>query len=412
LDEEILAATDDDYTGVRVLDRNNVEVPFLVRCRRRLESRALELDVPMTTIDFRSLPDNRIEVLLEKKDHNKQRDRKPGVVVFSTKQKDYEKQVTVHGSPDRTNWTLLAEGTPIFDYSRHIDVRNDRVGIEPGSYIYYRVDIANISESHRSPFVQIVRETRGAGEFSKLERSAFRREDFRIEAIRFLEKKAAAKRTGKVTRQYAARNVNIVNDDEEKETVVTFEVARAPLTSLTMSTRTPNFSRPVTVEGSDAAEGKGGWRRVASSTISRIDVPGFRRERVVVKLAPARRFRRYRVTIRNLDSPPLDVFGVDAEGEIHEALFFCDPSNGYWVLYGAEDGVGPRYDIAAVLAQAEESCPDDYSLGPQEANPQYRSSALWGSVPGRWLLVGAVLLMVAVLVRVIARAAKDVAAKE
>lgn len=404
LDEDILAATDDNYFNLRISDDKGLEIPFLVRCKRQIKSVVQEYNVPMKTIAFEPLSSNRIEVILEKDE--KELERLPGVIVFSTRHRNYEKQVTVYASHDRSSWELVAENRPIFDYSKYIDVWNNRVEIKPAPYLYYKIEISNISESQQSPLTKIIRETRGGDLFKEVEKTSFRKEDFRIEKIEFLEKKQSMTRTEEVTRLYSVNNFVIVNRPREQETIVTFDTFRSPVRSLAILTGVPNFSRSLRVEGSDEDKDKKGWRHITSGAISRISAGEFKQERTTIKFDRPSRYKHYRITVRNLDSPPLDISGVEAKGETYEALFFCDQSRNYHVLYGAQDADSPCYDIAAVLREAEAADTDIYSLGEQKANPSY-GPARGFRVDGRKLLIPAVLLMVITLAWLIARSVKS-----
>ena len=154
MDEDIFAKTDNNYPNMRIFDSRGNEIPFLVRVAKHTKSVVTEHAVPMATISFEKQPDNRIEIVLECKSN----DVSPSVVVVMTSQKNYEKQVTVSGSKDCAVWEVLSLNSPIFDYSRYIDLRNDRIEMKPSSYRFYKVEIGNFSESYKSPLVSMVRE--------------------------------------------------------------------------------------------------------------------------------------------------------------------------------------------------------------------------------------------------------------
>lgn len=123
------------------------------------------------------------------------------------------------------------------------------------------------------------------------------------------------------------------------------------------------------------------------------------------------RYQRYRIVIRNLDNPALNVYGVSAEGEVHEAFFFCDPNHQYRLLYGATEMEPPRYDIADVLDKTVVSGVGVCALGAEEKNPSVNAASkgiVQQVVTSRRLLVGAMLLMVCTLIWLIAVAISGV----
>jgi hypothetical protein len=403
LDEEMLAATDDGYNDVRVADDAGTEIPFLVRALRRTRIVTNEVDVAMETVSLQTLPDNRIEILLEKK----RAEPTPSVVVLSSALRDFEKQVAVYGSDDRADWRTLAKDRLIFDYSRFMDVRNTRVEFEGRPFRYYKIAIANISETAQSPLTQIARDTRDGRVFSEVEQASFRRADFRIERAQFLERKAAEVKAEPVARAYTVLDLHQEENPEKKQTVVTFATPRAPLTSLSLKTATSNFSRSVLIEGSnDDMGGKAIWQPLVTATASRVELGTFRQDRTELGLSGVRRFRHYRLTISNLDSPPLAISGIEARGEIQEALFFIAGGRQYRTFYGARDMRKPRYDIDAVMASTETESADACSLEKEAANPAYKPEKARRFPESRTLLIGAIIAVVATLVWLMSKSLK------
>ena len=402
LDEALLAETDDAYANLRIFDDTSAETPFLVRTKREKKTVVSEREISVRTLSLQTLPSNRIEVVLEKE----QADRPVSAIVLHTAERNYEKHVTIYGSDDRQTWTLIAERQPVFDYSKFLDLSNERVACAAASFRCYRIEIENIAESKQSPLTQLARETRDGRVVGETERSEFVRQDYRLERVEFIEKIVSEVRAETVMKGYAVLNLKVENRPREKTTVVTFAARRAPLTELTLVTATPNFSRSLTVEATDGPGAAGEpetWRHIAGTTVSRIDTGAYRQDAATVPLGRPCRFRRCRLTIANLDSPPLDIGGVEARGEVHEALFFCSSARAYRAFHGARDMPAPRYDIGAVLTRAETAETDTYRLGEERPNPAHRPAPAPAFSGGRKLLVAAVALMVITLGALIAR---------
>ncbi|MDY6856039.1 MAG: hypothetical protein SWO11_15290 [Thermodesulfobacteriota bacterium] len=404
LDEDIFAAVDDEYSNLRIFDDKERETPFLVRCKKQTKTVVREYRVPVKTIAVKPLSDNRIEVIVQKED--KEAKSLAEVIALYTRVKNYEKQVTVYGGYDRTSWELIAKDRPIFDYTKYIDVRNNRVEIKPGPYEYYKIEISNISESQQSPLTRIVREMRGGALFKKVEKTSFKKEDFRIEKIVFFEKKQSLLRQERVMRLYSVNSFIAANEPEKQETIVTFDTFRTPVRELKILTEVPNFSRSLFIEGSDEEKDEKEWHPITSATISCINAGEFEQDRSTIKLGSPYRYRHYRITIRNFDSPPLEISGVEARGETHEVLFFPNPIRAYRALYGMEEARPPAYDIGAVLKHAEAADTDVYFPDEQEKNPSYSPPGRSSLFKGQGLLVPALILMVITLIWLILRSVK------
>jgi hypothetical protein len=182
--------------------------------------------------------------------------------------------------------------------------------------------------------------------------------------------------------------------------VIEVEMRREPLTSFALVTATRNFNRhaAVSVEQPDGARTK--WRTIGEGTISRIDFRKLSREQLRASF-PETREAKYRITIDNRDSPPLEVTGVEAEGNAYELAFLAAPAEKYRLAYGADRAAAPRYDTAAIESLLKEGyAPSAVLLGPPS-----ESTAAAQRPPFEWsrllndsrLLIAVIAVLVVVL---------------
>jgi hypothetical protein len=403
VDEEVLAATDDRYASLRVLTEAQAETPFLVRTRRIFRRGMQQVEDSLRTVSLRTREDNAIEIILSREKDSDT----PSSLQFDTQERNFEKSVSIEGSVSGAEWVLLAGPKPIFDYSRFLDMRNTRVEFPAGPYAQYRVMVSNITERTQSPMTQFARDTRDGKLVSEVENTSFLRNDFRIDRIRAFEQKPTEVRAELITRDYTVTDFAVTNNAKEKTTVVTFRTARAPLTSFTLIADDPNFSRTCTLEATDARDASLPWAQVASARLTRVRAGQFHMEDLGLVPGRACRFRNYRLTILNQDSPPLRITGIAAKGEVHELVFFVDRAHSYRLLYGGDGAPVPQYDIGAVLQSAETATMDAYHAGDQKPNPEYRPGQVKRfTLDGRKLMVGAIVLMVGVLAWIVIAAAR------
>jgi hypothetical protein len=310
----------------------------------------------------------------------------------------------VSGCDDGTNWTATGEGAVIFDYSRYMDVRSCRAGLAGSWRRFYRIEIGNITETQRSPWLEISKEIRAGAEAGQNERSVVWSRSLRIEQIR-LYARVERKVVERERRQPYAVAVSAVSEDKaKKRTVVILKASRQPLCLLALQTSDPVFSRAVKVEGTDDAEGRQGWLDVGGATITRLRAGGVQQENAGIGLPCPSRYLWYRLTIANLDSPPLQVSGVTATGQVCEAVFFPGAMKRGVLLYGGTGIPAPVYDLQRMAGSLLTAESDRWSLGPETANPGGRGGRR--TLSGKTLLVGAVVAMVFVLGWVIAGAAR------
>jgi hypothetical protein len=407
LDEELFLNTVEDYANVRIFDDRGVETPSMVRPLLRSREVTRETPVSVRNVDLKILPDNRLAIIVERENSAS---REPATLLaLKSSQRDFEKTVTVSSSADRSTWRPLVQDSPVYDYSRFLDLRNDRVRIPADTNRYYRIEIANLVEERLSPLVQIAKENRDGKLVGKVERTHLNREGFRIDQVQLVREQEVKFDIGRKLRGYAARNVAITNRADNNMTLVTFETDRVPLREIGLIVADRHFSRTVQVEGNERAHRRAGWVTVTQGAISRVPIGSVPIERPYVVIPTASRFPAYRLTIVNLDSPPLNVSGVKLDGEVHECVFSREAGRSYTVHYGARKGVSPRYDIADAMREARQGDVDEYRVQEPRGNPLYtgRSVSWWADQQRRFLL-GAIVLMVLGLVAIVARTARKV----
>lgn len=404
LDEELLAGTADRYADMRILNEADAETPYLVRTMREKKHVTREFAMPMKPVAFQELPTNRIEIVLQRKEAG----HRAVALVFLTEQKNYEKKVAVYGSQDGQTWHPVVTNQPIYDYTRFFDLRNNRVELPRNDFATIKVEISNISESHQSPLTRIARETRKGALAAEIEKTSFMRADFRIERIDVLRKRSSVIHDEIVSRRYGVRDLTVEEHIERQETVIRFATCRAPIRKIRIKTPAVNFSRHVTVEVRDVTSGMERWRRISSSRISRVSLSSYSRDSAGIVLSSPQRIVEARVRIANMDSPALVIEGVELTGDVMEAVFLRADGHDYRVVYGADGLRSPRYDIAAILENAQTADTDVCRVGAQELNPEYKAAAAPSWVNRKAVFTVAVILMVLALIGVIAKTAKGI----
>jgi len=398
IDEEVYSEVDDLSSELRLYSDDGAEVPFIVRRKERRTTVVREKTIGTKIESFEKRPDGSVEVVFSRDESL------PPVHELSlrTQLRNFEKQVTVYGGKDGTDWELLAEKQPVFDYSRYLDLRNTRVDLNPSGFACFRVIVNTIEESQQSPFVRIVRDTRGGEEFGEQEHLSFKRVDFRIEEIALIGHVEEKRTAGSTLRAYTVTNLVVETDDEKQQTIAVFETARAPISELTIETKSINFTRPVVVEGTDADEGDD-WQRLTSARIARVEVEAFRRDERRISLGRAHRFRRYRLSVRNDNSPPIKIDGIAARGEVREGVFFVPQGGLPAIYYGGGELPRPKYDIAGVLGRVPFADTDLYVPGSRRDNEAFSGDTRREPMDTKIFLIAAILATVAVLGWLIAR---------
>jgi len=123
--------------------------------------------------------------------------------------------------------------------------------------------------------------------------------------------------------------------------------------------------------------------------------------------------KRTEVVIENRDSPPLKVGGISGTGEVYEVRFLAQPGDRFFFFYGSDatELESPQYDVVAIQwAIKGEVAMLPLDLKEPAANPDYDpdNKAKLSLLEQPWVLWVLIGVVVAVLIRVLFTAAKQV----
>ena len=404
LDSEVFRAAAADYRDLRIVDDAGGEIPRLVEKATASKSVIVRDPLVMETVSLREFPDNRIEILFRIRPKEaaasgvQEAQPSPSGFTLHTPLRNFERTVTVAGSVDGTKWEPLVQEAFIFDYSRYMDVANADVQLPANKCRQFKVEISNVTDEKRSPFLELTREIRGGAEQGQITKTTLEQRPLRIDRVDFWVNVTHEERRGDVKQSYPVARFEARQDPKKKATIVDVYTSREPLTGFTLDTASRNFSRRVSVEVPRPGGAYADWREAGSGTVTRLQFQSFSKDELKVSF-PESREEHYRLVIADADNPPLQITGLKAEGNVYRAVFLAYPKRGYRLFYGAEEMPAPAYDLAPVLALLRQGFqPLAGKLGAQAENPDYRRRAGWGRVLNhKAFLVAVIGVMVAVL---------------
>lgn len=190
------------------------------------------------------------------------------------------------------------------------------------------------------------------------------------------------------------------------DTIITFKAYREPAVGIRILSGNDNFSRPVRVEGKSGI-GHAGFRDVSRGAYSLISTGDIARDGRTIQLPSATRCTHWRITITNHDNPALEVTGITLIERVHDAILVNTQPSNYRVIYGGDNTLRPRYDMATILRAAGDAPTAAFRLGPEQENEELGGWWPW-RIGARVVLLIAILAMVAVLTWGVATAARKV----
>ena len=345
LDPAIYAASRFDYSDLRLLDEHDREVPFLLQQVTQRRTEEYRQTWTAKDIALRPQEDGGLEIVV----NLDQRDPSPSGLIIRTPLRDFEQRVQVFGIRSAGDETLLVDDALIFDYSRYMDVRRHEVRLPAHSYRQFRLTVDKVTDQQQAQLLDFTRRLQGGEETERTERFTVEQRPFRIERIEFWQDLVRELRGDPRTADYPLVEWDAVHDAESKQTRVSLTTRREPLTRLTLETASRNFSRQVRLEVPEVRGIRTEWRTLAQRTLSRIDFRDLSDEQLTLEF-PETRHTEMRLVIENGDSPPLNITGIQARGNVHRLAFFAEPKSTYRVIYGSDQSEAARYDTTALSA--------------------------------------------------------------
>jgi Protein of unknown function (DUF3999) len=407
LDSDVFAATQDGLADVRLLDAEGKPVPYLVRKAQTTRARRVRKTWPARRLAARPLEDGSLEITVELDE----RDPRPNGLTLVSPLQNFEQRVRAFTSTDGERWAPAGSETVVFDYSRFMDVRSESVPFPETANRHFRIVIDDVTAEQESELLALTRRLQGAEETDRTERVVVDRRPFRIDRIDFWRESEEEQAAGDEKTKYPLTGFRIEQDAAKRQTIILFDAQRQPLTSLKIETADRNFSRSAVVEAEDVRGVTKTWRTIGEGTLSRIDFKDVQRENLSVSFVQTRQSA-YRIAIDNRDSPPLDVAGVEAEGDVYELVWLAAPEGRYRLIYGSADAEQAAYDTAAIQELLRSGFqPSRAELGEQQPGPgagepaEFKPSKLLNNP---LLLGGVILLLVVALAWGLYRAVKRI----
>lgn len=404
LDSHIYGETRPDYADLRIFDQRSDPVPYLIE---RLTSNEVVKSIHEVSSEVSGIErpdDNRLVLYLTITTVHP-----PPVygIYIDTPLKDFERRVTVSGKASDGEWTVLASGALLYDYTRFIDLRETRVRFTPSQYQTYRVEIDQVTEEKESTLYELERTFQHREEVQRTDRTTIEKRPFRIGRISMWteERQEVVKVEHKA--EYPVVSFENKVEEGDKTTIVLVKTQGEPLTELSIAAEGQNFNRHAEVQVPVVYGGQRTWRAISAGIISQISFRQFKHTKATLTFSE-QRAKEYRVVIQNEDNPPLRVSAVTARGNQYHVLFLAGSGEAYRVVYGNDVVAKPKYDAAAILGYLRGGyAPRAVAVGEPIINKKHRAGAT-GFFNGKIFFGLVVAIFVAILGVAIFKAGKKI----
>jgi hypothetical protein len=398
LDSDIYNNSTAEFSNIRLLNEKKLEVPYQLRILSLNSTDTVKKSCELISKQVKSVAGNKTAIIYKRSESSP----KPTELIVETPLTNFEKSISIYGSNDTNSWVTLALNKPIFDYSQLIDIRNTNVSFPHSSiFTYYKLVINNVNELKYSTLSRVVFESNKNTQTKKLTEFIQQQELFRLDGVVFfcyttIEGDATPRK-----QSYPLSIQKIETDSLSKISRLYLLSSNEPIHRISLSTSDMNFSRRITIEGTNDSVKLPQWRYLTSADICNINIAEFNRKNLDISLGRAYRFRRYRLSIENNDNQPLHITSAVATGIIHEMLFLQSGIKSLALYYGADSVKPPIYDLSNILDQAKTVRSTPWKCGPQTATRYALSNPAKPIDYTKYFLTGSLFIMAIVLIGIL-----------
>lgn len=343
LDTTVYAATNADFSDLRVRDNAGVETPFLLQKIAGRKAVIKRIPSHGETPSLQKQGEDGIVINLALKPDAANID---GLSVV-TEQRDFEYVLAVQGSEDGRNWHVLVDNALIYDYSRFMPVSNRDVVLPANNDRYFKITVASAIESREAEWLELSRTLHSDAELQRTEKTGIRRQPLHIERIELWHNQTETVAYAEQVFDYPISTFSVSQDTEQKTTWIDIHTEHQPLSGFKLMSATPNYNRQAEVFITQKRGVETQLQSVARGSLQSLHFKGLNREDNRLDFAERRRTD-YRIAIYNQDNPPLALENIIGTGPGYQLLFLALPGQNYQLQYGSNTAELPRYDTAAV----------------------------------------------------------------
>ena len=367
LDREIFAHSQPDRDDLRVVDQNGEEVPYKLISGPVKEIKADSYSPQLLNNNFVS--GEQSSVVLDMGGDGKIVDR----IRILTDSENFQRNVKILGSDDRTDWKTLKDDAYIYDYTDErggVRSRDTEVDIPESVYRYFKVEIDD-----------------PAGEPVKIQ-------DVRTFNIPEIREKTST----------LDPDFQVKENPKEKtsEVIVDMGVSGIPVKKISLQSPDKNFHRGVYIHTGD---NKDKWHYQTGGYIFRYDTDKFKGEDLSLNFSETQD-RYIKIVVSNQDNKPITISDVQASFAVREVAFRAPKGKEYKLYYGNPEAEEPQYELDKIFPYLDKNDYIQASFSSQKQNSSYippkePQPPLTERVP--YLLPGALLLACAVLLFLVFR---------
>ncbi len=345
------------FSDIRILSGSKVEVPYQI-ITRSPETKVEELTVRMLNLSKTKQDETYFEGLIEKAPiiYN--------MIEILTDEKNFYRQVQLFASTDGQKWNLIRGDAVIFDYSGEENLRHTKITFPDSRYRYLSIKIINNTDK-----------------------------PIKITGLKvFYNKTDPGIETG--GNAFISKQET---DSRKKESIIIVNLSpNFPVRKINLITSDKNFQRRVGIwVKQDSKE----WIKWSDDMIFDFITEKVKESKMDITI-PEISSRELKFVIKNYDSPPINITGINIIGYKKTAIFKLYGKQKYYIFWGNPQAQSPQYDISQLIAKHNSRDIRLFTVSEQKKNPKFigHEKRLPFTERYKYLLYGIIILVMAGLI--------------
>jgi len=333
LDNEVFAGTTINLADIRVIDNYKQEVPYKLITVKKEEGRK---NYNPKRINNSVVAGKYSSVILDLGER--------GIITNSltiqTSSENFQRNVTVFGSDNQTDWNILKANAYIYDYTDKrggMKSQDTSVSFPDSVFQFLKIEI---SDSDNNPVV-----------ISSVNVNQYEQKNAEQFSI--------------------ASELEVFQDTSKKTTTLIADIGQSgiPANKIYLLPNGENFNRGVAVYSSND-KNSSDWKYIGQGYIFRYNTPKFIGENTALDINETTD-RYIKIIVYNNDNAPLNFSGAKIFATHRELIFQAQADKKYELYYGNEKAASPKYDLDQYLKYFDLSSAQKISLGPQTSNSDF-----------------------------------------
>jgi hypothetical protein len=261
-------------------------------------------------------------------------------LTIQTTSNNFQRNVTIYGSDNQTDWQILKASGYIYDYTDEkakVKTQNTTVAFNESTFRFLKIEVAEVD---RKP---ILINSVGVNQYVQEELREFK----------------------------LSPSFEIAQAEKEKTTRLIVDLGQSgiPTSRLVLEAGGENFNRSLLVYASNDKNSTA-WKQVGSGYLFRYDTPKFKGENSSVKISETTE-RYLKLVIDNQDNAPLNFAKITVLATYRDLVFQAQAGSYYRLFYGNAGAKAPQYDLEKYFQYLDLNTVQTATLSAQKDNAQF-----------------------------------------